>query len=400
VKIAYFDCYSGISGDMTLGAFIDAGLNINTLRRELAKLKLKGYSLTSRHVMRGSLSGIKLDVVETGRGGTIHHHRTLGGIVDLIERSALNKVVKELAVKIFENLGRAEAKVHGVKFGRNISFHELGEIDSIIDIVGCAVAVNELGIDSFYASRVTNGYGMVTSQHGPIPIPAPAALELLKGVPVEITGIRAELVTPTGAAILKTLVTSFGPMPFMTILSTGYGAGTKIIDERPNMLRVIIGEMARPFSSDHVRIIETNIDDMSPQIYEYLFELLLAEGALDVFITPVIMKKSRPAQKLTVVCPEKIFEKIAGIIFNETSSIGIRYYDAARCKLERAILPIRTIYGIINVKVSSGPDGIKTSMPEYEDCRKAALKYKVPFKAVHDAAKNNLINKDASRCKR
>ncbi|MDP3804816.1 MAG: nickel pincer cofactor biosynthesis protein LarC, partial [Candidatus Omnitrophota bacterium] len=315
MRIAYFDCFSGISGDMTLGAFLDAGLSFNALSRELGKLKIEGCDIKKKHVMRGEISGTKFDCLPKGQA---HHHRSLKDIVSLIDKSALNKRAKDIARNIFNTIGDAERKVHGISSKQDIHLHELGDIDSIVDIVGTAVALDELGIDEVYSSDITLGRTMIDTKAGVLPIPSPASLELLKGIPTRISDIEAELVTPTGAGILKSLSKGFGEMPKMKISSVGYGAGSWDLKERPNMLRVIIGERKESFIEDKIYVVETNIDDMSPQNFEYLFEKLFKEGALDVYTTNIQMKKSRPAFKLTVLVEPSRLEKISSAIFNET----------------------------------------------------------------------------------
>lgn len=385
MKAAYLDCFSGISGDMTLGAFLDAGLSLKTLLRRLAKLKVKGYRLTARKVWRGAISGTKFNCTANGCG---RGHHSLKDILRLIDRSSLNKRIKDSASSIFTAIGDAEAKVHGVKAKKDIVLYELGNIDSIVDIVGTAIACDELGIDEVYASRVSLGRTFVDSKHGALPIPAPATLELLKGVPTRITELAAELVTPTGAGILKVLAKDFGRSPEMDISAIGYGAGTKDLAEQPNMLRLVIGDTARSFAEDSVIVIEANIDDMSPQIFEYVFERLFDAGALDVYVTNIMMKKSRPAFKLTAIARPGSEKRLAAIILRETTTIGARYYETGRFKLDRKTIAVSTRYGKVNVKVSSGPDGIRAVSPEYNDCVKLAKSKKAPLKTVYEEAKN------------
>lgn len=385
-KIAYFDCFSGISGDMVLGALIDAGLDIKYLARELKKVNIKGYSIKKEKVQRGALLGTKFSVI-IHDGELRHAHRPLADILKMIEKSSLNKRVKGVAKNIFSNIGEAEARVHGIKDRGKLVLHELGCIDSIIDIVGTAIALDKLDIDEVYSSPVYFGRAMVNTEHGILPTPSPASLELLKGAPSKILNIEAELVTPTGAGILKTLVKDFHQMPQMKVSHIGNGAGTKQLTDIPNMLRVLIGEKVFSYKKDSVFVIETNIDDMSPQHFEYLFEKLFNEGALDVYATSIQMKKTRPAFKLTVLSEPSVFDKLCSIIFRETSSIGLRYHEQNRYKLERETVKVDTDYGRVRVKLSRGPDDILTVSPEYEDCARAARSKKVPLKAVYDAAK-------------
>jgi len=399
-NIAYFDCFSGIAGDMVLGALIDAGLDIKFLAKELKKLKIKGYKLTKSKVRRGGLIGTKFSVVVKAgfgepacpAGGPAysagrHSHRPLGEILKLIDDSSLNHSVKETAKKIFNNIGEVEAKIHGISDKRCLNLHELGDIDSIIDIVGTAIALDKLGIEEIYSSSIHFGRTLVNSRHGVLPAPSPAALELLKGVPSKISNIEAELVTPTGAGILKTLVKSFGEMPQMRVSKIGHGAGTHELKELPNILRIMIGQRHAAFKKDRVFVIETNVDDMNPQHFEYLFEKLFKEGALDAYTTSIQMKKTRPAFKLTVLSDPAIFDKLCSIIFKETSSIGLRFHEQDRYKLDREIVKVDTGYGKVRVKLSRAPEDVLTVSPEYEDCARIARSKKVPLRKVYDAAK-------------
>lgn len=387
MKILYFDCFSGIAGDMVLGSLIDAGLDIRILSGELKKLKLKGYEIKASKVTRKALSGTKFDVIMKHSSGA-QPHRSLSGILKLIDGSSLKSTIKENAKKIFNIIGKAESKIHGIGDKKKLHLHELGDIDSIIDIVGAAIAIDALEIDEVYSSIVNFGRTILHTKGGVLPAPSPASLEILKGMPVKVSCVDSELVTPTGAGILKALSKGFGDMPEMKVSDIGYGAGTDESDGIPNMLRAIIGESVVAFDRDKVFVIETNIDDMNPQNFEYLFEKLLADGALDAYTTTVHMKKSRPAFKLTVLSDRPNLERLCSIIFNETTSIGIRYYEAGRFKLKREIVKVDTRYGNIKVKLSKGPDGILTVSPEYDECVKAARAKDVPLKRVYEEAKN------------
>ncbi|MDD5136859.1 MAG: nickel pincer cofactor biosynthesis protein LarC, partial [Candidatus Omnitrophica bacterium] len=385
MKIAYLDCFSGISGDMTIGAFLDAGLSFKRLSGELAKLKLKGYRLKAAKVTRGGISGTKFDCIALG---VSHGHRSFRSIVSLIEKSALKKRVKGIAKDIFTAIAAAETKVHGKANAKDIIFHELGDIDSIVDIVGTAIAIDELGIDAVYSSKVEMGRTIIGTRHGFIPVPSPASLELLKGAPVSISDIEAELVTPTGAGILKVLAKSFNqPLPQMKVSGVGYGAGSKEITQRPNMLRVLIGEAKGAFREDGVYVIETNIDDINPQHLGYTVEKLIGAGALDAYVTNIQMKKSRPAFKLTVIADAAKLQNLAHVIFAETTAIGLRFYEAGRMKLDRDFTRVRTAYGRLKVKVSKGPDGLLTISPEHDECVRLAGEKKVPLRKVYEAAK-------------
>lgn len=386
MRLAYFDCFSGISGDMTIGAFLDAGLDMDILKKELAKLGIKGYTLKKSKVKRGAIAGTKFDCITPE--GRHHTHRSVKEILDIIAKSGITARAKALARETFLNIGRAEAKVHGTGKFLELELHELGEIDSIVDIVGTAIAVDKLGIDEVYASDITMGRTMVDTRHGAIPIPGPAALELLKGAPSRISSVEAELVTPTGAGIVKTLARGFGRMPRMKVRSIGYGAGSRELDGLPNMLRVIIGDTASSFKEDTVMVIETNIDDMNPQGFEYLFERLFKEGVLDAYTTTIQMKKTRPAFKLTVLAAPESLEKISSVIFSETTSIGVRFYEAGRYKLDRKFVTARTKYGNVKVKVSGIAGNSFTVSPEYDECVRLARGKKVPFKTIYEEAKN------------
>lgn len=385
MRIAYLDCFSGISGDMTIAAFLDAGFSFTILSKELAKLKIKGYRLKVSKVKRGGIAGTKFDCITDERG---HGHRSLKDIFAIIDKSSLNNKVKATAKNIFTDIGRAEAKVHGTGGKKGVYLHELGEIDSIIDIVGIAIILDVMGIDEIYASVVNQGRTFAGSAHGTIPIPGPAALELLRGIPTGISDVRAELVTPTGAGILRSLAKGFGRMPQMVITDIGYGAGTMEFKEMPNMLRVAIGQASDIFKEDRIHIIDTNIDDMNPQNFEYLFERLFKEGALDVYTTAIQMKKSRPAIKLTVLARHKDLNGLSSIIFEETTTIGLRFYEAGRMMLDREMVAARTKFGTIRVKVSRFNGKPATISPEYNDCIKIARLKRVPFRVVYDTAKS------------
>lgn len=387
MRIAYLDCFSGISGDMTIAAFLDAGLEMSVLSRELKKLNIKGYGLRKSRVRRAELVGTKFDCVATK---SYAGHRSLKSIISIIDKSSLNSKVKTIAKDIFNNIGAAEAKIHGFGKKDQVWLHELGSIDSIIDIIGVAIAIDALKIDEVYASVVNMGRTFVRAAHGNLPVPAPAALELLRGVPVKIIDVNAELVTPTGAGILKTLAKGFGQMPAMKVTGIGYGAGSRDIKEIPNMVRVIIGESAPSFKTDTVLVVETNIDDMNPQYFEYVFERLFAAGALDVYSTTIQMKKTRPAFKLTVLCRQKDLEAISSTLFSQTTTIGVRFYEAGRFTLERKIVKVSTKYGKIGVKISSGPDGIRTVTPEYDDCVKIARSKKIPLRTISEMVRRSV----------
>ena len=380
----YFDCFSGASGDMIVGSLIDLGLPLDQLTRELQKLNLQNYSLSANKVVKAGLTATKFTV----EAGHEHVHRNLYTIESLIRESELNDRIKDSATRIFVRLAEAEARVHGSTIDK-IHFHEVGAVDSIVDIVGACIGFELLGVEEILASPLNVGTGTVKAAHGTLPVPAPATVELLKGIPIYSNHIEGELVTPTGAAILSTLAKSFGRLPAFEIEAIGYGAGTRDTPGAANVLRVFQGERTsvspsagRVLGSHPVTVIEANIDDMNPQIYGYLQERLQKLGVLDTFVSPVQMKKNRPGSLLTVVTAPENFETVADAIFQETTTIGIRYYEADRRVLEREIVPIEIEYGIIRVKISRREGRIMNFSPEYEDCRVAAEKHGIPVKWI------------------
>ncbi len=380
MKIAYFDCFSGISGDMILGAFINAGLKRKTLEAQLAKLRLGGYTLTARSATRGGLRGTRLKVTVTGKRPP---RRTLEAIVKRIERSRLPAEVKRTAVTIFETLGRAEAKVHSMPLSK-VHFHEAGAVDSIIDIVGAAIGLHELEIEQVTCSPIALGCGLVNCEHGTLPVPVPAVVELLKGKPTIGTTVPAELTTPTGAAIVAALANSFGEQPPILTRAVGTGLGTRDNEQRPNALRVFIGETVAPANTDRILEVEANIDDMSPEVIGYLFDCFFEAGALDVYATPIYMKKNRPATKISVLTRPDLLPAIEAVFFAETSSFGIRVRSLERKKLQREERTIQTHWGPVAV-VSGRLNGrVIKQAPEYEACRAIARKRRVPIRAVYD----------------
>jgi len=380
MKLAYFDCFSGISGDMILGALVDLGLPKAKLEDELGKLSLGGYEIVYSSEVRKEISGSKVKVLMKQKD---LGHRSFYDIKRLIDESTLDANVKELCVKVFLRLAEAEALVHRRDID-DICFHEVGAIDSIIDIVGSIVGITHFGIDNIFASRVPLGSGFVNCQHGVLPLPGPATLELLKDTPVYGTGIAGEMVTPTGAALITTLTDRFGRMPPMRIKSIGYGVGDNEFEEIPNLLRVIFGEDEKKKESDRVTVIETNIDDMNPEIYDFLMERLFEEGALDVSLSPLQMKKNRPGVLLRAICREENRPQVIEIILNESTSLGVRYYEVERLKTLRRLETVETRFGKVRVKIYK--DGDINVSPEYEDCRRIAKESKVPLRKVYDEA--------------
>ncbi len=383
MTIAYFDCFSGISGDMTLGALVDAGVSIDTLRAELAKLNLPGYEITAEKVVRSGLAATKVNVTLDKKEQPGRH---LSDIRKMIESSSLSHAIKQKSMLIFERLAQAEAKVHGTTV-ENVHFHEVGAVDAIVDIVGSVIGIELLGIDQISGSPVNLGSGTVHTWHGTLPVPSPAATELLKGIPVYSSSIPFELTTPTGAAILSTLSTAFGPLPGMRISHVAHGAGTKDFSGQPNVLRVMIGEPGAAYEEDSSVIVETNIDDMNPQVYDYIIERLLQQGAQDAYLTPIIMKKGRPAILLSALTDRSKVDGVLDTIFRESTSIGVRIREVGRKKLGREIGEVDTVYGKIRVKVSMRGGEILTVSPEYDDCRRIAEEKQVPLKQVIEEAK-------------
>lgn len=386
--IAYFDCFSGISGDMTLGALVDAGASFSSLKKSLSALPVKGYKLQYGRVKKAGFAAAKVDVIiaKSGNGGEL---RKWSGVRYLIEESSLPAAIKKKGKEIFKRLFEAEAFVHGSRYDR-VHLHELAAVDCIVDIMGSLICLDLLGIDKIYASAVNTGGGSVSTAHGVIPVPSPAAMRLLKGVPVYSSVEGHELTTPTGAAIISTLASSFGPVPLMKVTAVGTGAGGLDLPDRPNILRVITGEVISESLSEadnNVMVIETNIDDMNPQLYEYVMEQLFRAGALDVFLSHIIMKKGRPGIKLSVLCQRDKAETLCDIIFRETTTIGVRYYPVARKTLKRGFRTVQTGYGPIRIKISDPGGPEEKCAPEYEECRRVAKARSVPLIKVIDDVK-------------
>ena len=390
LRIAYFDCFSGISGDMVLGALVDAGVELREIEAGLRGLGLENWSIAASKVQRGAISATQVRVEAREE----HHHRGLAVILKRIEQAHLAPRAAARAKKIFERLAAAEAKVHNMEVEK-LHFHEVGAADSIVDIVGSAIGFDLLGIDEFACSRFDVGGGQVRTAHGVLPVPAPATAELLRGAPAYSSGIERELVTPTGAAIATTLATRYEEIPPMTLRTIGYGAGSADLKEKANVLRLLIGDADSTDAAESkadgrwdspVTVIETNVDDMSPQIYGYFAERALAAGALDVFSTPAQMKKNRPGQLVTLLSDPKNVARLMDLIFAETTTIGVRTYDVRRKTLQREFVPVETPLGSVRMKVSRMNGTILNATPEYEDCLKIAAERGVPLKQVMAAA--------------
>ncbi len=378
--IAYLDCFSGLSGDMLLGALVDVGLPLEDLRADLARLPLEGYTLSARQVTKQHLRGTQV-TVEVGHS---HHHRGLREVGEIITVAGLPAAVTEPALRIFARLAEAEAKVHGVAV-EEVHFHEVGAVDAIVDVVGACIGLHRLGITELSASPLPLGGGWVQAAHGKLPVPAPATVELLRGVPSYGGPVEEELVTPTGAAIVSTLGRGFGPMPPMRLASVGWGAGTKDLPH-PNLLRLFVGEPAVKLPEQHLSVIETNVDDLNPEFFEHVMERLFAAGALEVYLTPILMKKSRPGTLVSVLGEPAQVEALSEILFRETSTLGVRVHDVARRCLEREWRAVETEYGPVRVKLGRIGDDIVTAAPEYEECKRLARERGVPVKLVYAAA--------------
>ena len=376
MKIAYFDSICGAAGDMIIASLLDNGLNFDDLRAELSKLPLDGYKLSATKVTRHHVTAtyFQVDIEET------HSHRKLADIEKIIDSSALSETVKINAKKIFGRLAEAEAKVHGETI-ETVHFHEVGMVDAIIDICGAAIGFELLGIEKIYCSPLTIGSGTVETQHGTMPVPAPATAQLIAGFPVVQTSVKSEILTPTGAAILTTLG-DFSPAPLFNSISTGYGSGFKDHKELPNLLRLFIGEAASQIETDRIALLETNLDRTSPEQVGYIMDSLLKAGALDVYITPIIMKKNRPAQILSVICEISDERKLADFIFKSGVTLGIRHSRVERWKLNREEKTISTKYGAIPVKLASY-DGKLLYFPEYDFVAEAAAKGKCKFDDIY-----------------
>jgi uncharacterized protein (TIGR00299 family) protein len=432
MRIAYLDCFSGISGDMFLGALIDAGVSPKLLEDTVTALNL-GARLEISKVNRSGITATKVDVLihgekelpreefwaqqesghshtyehgsvqmhehapdhahshsASGSGRTPHSHgRSLSEIKRIIQAAAISAPAKKTAIQIFEALGTAEAKIHNMDID-SVHFHEVGAVDAMVDIIGAAVGVEALGVDEIVCSPLNVGGGTVKCAHGTFPVPAPATVELLQGAPVFSTGIQAELVTPTGAAIIQTLAARFGAFPAMKIDNSGYGAGTRDFPGHANVVRLTIGEAASRLAAstnlETISVLEVNLDDLNPQVFGYVLDRLLAEGALDVFSMPVQMKKNRPGTLLTILCKPEDAAKLTQIVFTETTTLGVRQRQEQRSTLARRWLPVSTPWGEVRMKIASMNGTVTNYAPEYEDCRRIAEEKHVPLKSVMQEA--------------
>ncbi|MCS7286811.1 MAG: nickel pincer cofactor biosynthesis protein LarC [Anaerolineae bacterium] len=383
MRIAYFEAFAGASGNMILGALIDAGLELESLIEGLKTLPIGGYSITASRVKKRGIAGTFVEVKVTEP----QEERGLPEIEEIIMRSSLPEKVKALSLRVFRRLAEAEARVHDIPVEK-VHFHEVGAVDAIVDVVGSILGLELLGVEEVYVSPLHLGYGMVKGAHGPLPVPAPATMELVRGVPVYGWDVEAELLTPTGAAILTTLARSFGSPPPFKVEKVGYGAGLWDLPF-PNLLRLCIGvreEEIAGYEEDYVTVLEANIDDMNPQWFENLLEKLMEAGALDVYLTPLQMKKGRPGVKLGVLLKDEKLAPVLDTIFAESTTIGVRAYRAKRWKLEREEVPVLTPFGEIRVKVARKGGQILNLAPEYEDCRKVAKEMGLPVKEIYQIA--------------
>lgn len=380
MRIAYFDCFSGISGDMTLGALVDAGVDSKAIQTAVASLGLP-CELTFETVRRGGFRANYARVTAAPE----HAHRYLHQIEAIIDKSVLTPRQNELAKRIFRRLGEAEAKVHGMD-PKRVHFHEVGAVDSIVDIVGAAVGLDLLGAERIEASPVPPGRGSVMAAHGRMPLPAPGTAELLKGVPLAESTVEMELTTPTGAAILTTVADRFGPVPAMTIESIGLGAGTKDLPVQANILRLMVGQINLPDASDRIWVLETNLDDLPGEIVGYTTEQLMKAGALDTFLTPIQMKKNRPGVMVTVLCDEERINPLEEILFRETTTLGIRRYPVSRHKLKRQATEVDSAFGPIKGKLGWRDDRPPVFSPEHDDCARIAVERGVALREVYEAA--------------
>jgi uncharacterized protein (TIGR00299 family) protein len=393
-RLVYFDCASGASGDMLLGALVDLGLPLEALREELRKLPVGGYSLEARRVHRAGWHATKVDVVTEGAHGHHHHehghshgpaheHRGLREILRLVDESTLAPAVKTKSAELFQRLAVAEGQVHGIA-PEAVHFHEVGALDSIVDIVGGVIGLQWLRADRFAASPLNVGTGTVTMSHGTYPVPPPATAQLVKGAPTYGAG-EGELLTPTGALLVTGHATSYGPLPLLRPEHLGHGAGTRETPGRPNVLRLIVGE-EEAGAGESVLVLEAEIDDMSPQLFGPLIDALLAAGALDAYYTPVQMKKGRPGVLVSVVAPEARREALEEVLFRETTTLGVRWQEWSRTVLERESVRVATPYGEIAVKLGKRRGTVLNAQPEFDDCQRAAALYGVPVKEVWAAA--------------
>jgi uncharacterized protein (TIGR00299 family) protein len=379
MKIVYFDTIAGISGDMTLGAFVSAGLPLEDLAKELSKLSLQGFELQASHIERSGIVAVKVEVVISLQP---KYHRHLKDINEIIDQSELSGVVKDRSKRIFHEIAVAEAKVHNTTIEK-IHFHEVGALDSIVDIVGTAICLEKFGIGRVYSSPVKLGRsGFVRAEHGKLPVPTPASLEILKDYPVVLTDVAFELTTPTGAAIIKALSSGTLSQERIRVEKIGYGAGSRESEDVPNLLRIMIGELESKYDEDEIVTVETNIDDLNPEVYPYVIERLLSAGAHDAYLVPVIMKKGRPGILLSVLANRANLDAILKVVYSETTTLGVRIQPVDRRKLPRTYKEVNTSLGTVKVKAIV-TDGVERLVPEFEECRRIATEKKLSLLEVY-----------------
>jgi pyridinium-3,5-bisthiocarboxylic acid mononucleotide nickel chelatase len=427
-RILYFDCFSGVAGDMVLGALLDAGLPLEELRAALGSLAIDGAAISAAGVMRAGVAATKFSVHDPSHGephshdaghthdhpphqghthahepqaspvAHTHGHRTLAEINALIERSALSEEGKTRAKGLFRRLGEAEAAIHQIPL-ETIHLHEVGALDSIIDIVGAVFAIEWFKADRIVSSPLNVGGGMVQSAHGLFPVPAPATVKLLAGVPVYSSGMTGELVTPTGALLIASYASAFGPTPAMTIERVGYGAGDRDSAQTPNVLRVMVGESREEANTEQIVVMECEIDDMNPQIFGSVMDRLYAAGALEVYFASVQMKKNRPGTLLTVLAKPDTRQALLSIVFQETTTIGVRYHDVTRERLDREVVVVSTPFGPVRVKVARRDGRVVNAAPEFEDCQRMASANRLPVKDVQSIVARAYADAQASESK-
>jgi uncharacterized protein (TIGR00299 family) protein len=393
MKVLCYDCFSGISGDMNLGAMIDLGIKKSFLIKELNRLNLKGWKLAAEKDQRHGISGTKVNVIQSQPEKKYRH---LSDIELIINESSLDGKTKDLSKKMFRKLAEAEAAVHGISPGK-VHFHEVGAIDSIIDIVGAAICFNALKVDAVFVTAVELGSGFVSCEHGRLPVPAPATVEIMKGIPVKKGGVDFEATTPTGAAILASIGTQFGKLPTFKTEKTGYGIGQQDHTEIPNLLRVFLGDTADEDTGHEALLLECNIDDMNPEFYEYISDKLFDAGASDVFISGISMKKGRPGSMLSIICEKGLEDVLKDIIFRESTTVGIRTFTFRKDTLVRKFEIFKTVYGKITVKRSFFRGKEVSYKPEFDECRKIAVEKNLPVKEIYNKIMAQLHNSNRQK---
>ena len=398
MRQAYLDCSSGISGDMFLAALIDAGVPVDRLFGELKKLPLGFYEFKRTRALRGGLIGTRVEI----RVPVEQPHRKLADIQMLLEKASLPDNTADQALKIFTRLAEVEGRLHNRPPGE-IHFHEVGAVDAVIDIVGACLGLEMLEIGKFVCSPLNLGSGRIDAAHGSLPVPAPATAELLKDIPVYSSGVEGELVTPTGAALAASLASGFGPLPPMKIATIGYGAGEKEYPGHPNLARLFVGERLEAVAAqpglpgdEVVSVIEANVDDMSPQLYGYFLEQALAAGALDVTCSSAQMKKNRPGLTISLLCEPSKSEELSQLLFEQTTTIGVRIHEARRKVLPREYVSVETPYGAVKVKVARREGKVVNAAPEFDDCQRLAVEKGVPLKQVIAAAESAYLQQDGT----